>query len=105
LSDKKTNMSTIKNYLLGIAVFGFAAIGVWQGGTVHAGTSPEFYRSSEFQLFKSREHVAPIFVAGNPSCATLNADSTNFPNVSSNYGFKLDDHKTERSRSQMPTVR
>jgi hypothetical protein len=84
-------MSTIKNYLLGIAVFGFAAIGVWQGGTVHAGTSPEFYRSSEFQLFKSREHVAPIFVAGNPSCATLNADSTNFPNVSSNYGFKLDD--------------
>jgi len=34
-------------------------------------------------------HVAPIFVAGNPSCATLNADNANFPTITSDFGFKL----------------
>ncbi|HJR80259.1 MAG TPA: hypothetical protein VJ821_09315 [Anaerolineales bacterium] len=34
-------------------------------------------------------HVSPIFVAGNPSCATLNANNATFPSITSNFGFKL----------------
>jgi hypothetical protein len=36
------------------------------------------------------DHVAPIFVAGNPSCTTLNADNTTFPTITSDFGFKVD---------------
>ena len=35
------------------------------------------------------DHVEPIFVAGNPSCTTLNADNTTFPTITSNFGFKV----------------
>jgi len=37
----------------------------------------------------SGDGVEPIFIDGNPSCATLNADNTGFPNVTSNFGFKI----------------
>lgn len=33
--------------------------------------------------------VSPIYVAGNPSCATLNADNATFPTITSDFGFKL----------------
>lgn len=32
----------------------------------------------------------PVFVSGNPSCATLNADNGTFPGITSDFGFKLD---------------
>ena len=41
-------------------------------------------------LGPSFSSVTPIFIAGNPSCATLNADNTDFPTITSNFGFKLD---------------
>ena len=33
--------------------------------------------------------VEPIFVAGNPDCAALNADNANFPTITSSFGFKV----------------
>jgi hypothetical protein len=34
--------------------------------------------------------VQPVLVAGNPNCTDLNADNTNFPGVTQNWGFKLE---------------
>jgi hypothetical protein len=34
--------------------------------------------------------VNPVFVDGNPNCATLNADDTNFPGLTSDFGFKVE---------------
>lgn len=33
--------------------------------------------------------IPATFVSGNPSCATLNANNTNFPSITSNFGFKI----------------
>ena len=37
----------------------------------------------------SGDGVDPIYVDGNPSCATLNSDNAAFPSVTSNFGFKI----------------
>lgn len=34
--------------------------------------------------------VTPVVRTDNPSCATLNADNTNFPTITSDFGFKID---------------
>ncbi len=34
---------------------------------------------------------SPIFVSGNPTCADINADNTNFPSITSNNGFSTND--------------
>lgn len=39
----------------------------------------------------SGDGVEPVFIDGNPSCATLNLDNANFPNVTSDFGFKIND--------------
>ncbi len=35
--------------------------------------------------------VVPILVAGNPNCAALNADNANFPSITSDFGWKIDE--------------
>lgn len=37
----------------------------------------------------SGDGVDPIYIGGNPSCATLNSDNANFPSITSNFGFKI----------------
>lgn len=39
----------------------------------------------------SGDGVEPVFIDGNPSCATLNANNAGFPNVTSDFGFKIND--------------
>jgi hypothetical protein len=39
-------------------------------------------------------HVAPILVTGNPSCATLNANNATFPTITSDFGFKVNNAPT-----------
>ena len=39
----------------------------------------------------SGDGVEPVFIDGNPSCAILNADNAGFPNVTSDFGFKIND--------------
>lgn len=38
----------------------------------------------------SGDGINPVYIAGNPDCATLNADDTNFPGVTRDFGFKID---------------
>jgi hypothetical protein len=37
----------------------------------------------------SGDGIDPVYIEGNPSCATLNANNTGFPNVTSDFGFKI----------------
>ena len=43
-----------------------------------------------FASAASAASVTPTVVAGNPNCATLNADNANFPSITSNFGFKIE---------------
>jgi hypothetical protein len=38
----------------------------------------------------SGDGVQPVLVPGNPNCAALNADDENFPTITSDFGFKVD---------------
>lgn len=88
-------MSTVKSLASFLTLFTFTFVGL-SGASAAPGGMLEGKMLGLLSLGSTAqssnllvEDPEPIFVSGNPSCATLNADNDGFPSIESDFGFKL----------------